>query len=176
MTTMTDSTTRTRAAQILLEAYATGTPVAPLTEQFDGLTVEDAYAIQLEQVRSWTDAGRRIIGHKVGLTSLAMQKQLGVDQPDFGHLTDDFAHLEHEPIALDTYLQPRVEPEIAFVLRKPLTGPGVTLTQAIDAVDYVLPALEVVDSRVADWKITLVDTIADNASSGGVPQTTLGNT
>ncbi|SMC63435.1 2-keto-4-pentenoate hydratase [Janibacter indicus] len=167
MTTMTDSSTRTRAAQILLEAYATGTPVAPLTEQFDGLTVEDAYAIQLEQVRSWTDAGRRIIGHKVGLTSLAMQKQLGVDQPDFGHLTDDFAHLEHEPIALDTYLQPRVEPEIAFVLRKPLTGPGVTLTQAIDAVDYVLPALEVVDSRVADWKIKLADTIADNASSGG---------
>ncbi len=168
MTTMEESTdVRSRAARVLLEAYETGRPTTPLTEQFDGLTVEDAYAIQLEQVRSWTDAGRTIIGHKVGLTSLAMQKQLGVDQPDFGHLTDDFAHLEHQPIALDTYLQPRVEPEIAFVLRKPLTGPGVTLTQAIDAVDYVLPALEVVDSRVADWKITLVDTIADNASSGG---------
>ena len=156
-----------QAAEVLLQAYASGTPTEPLTEQFDGLTVEDAYAIQLAQVRRWTEGGRRIIGHKVGLTSVAMQQQLGVDQPDFGHLTDDFAHLEHQPIPLGQYLQPRVEPEIAFVLRKPLSGPGVTVTEAIDAVDYVLPALEIVDSRVADWRITLVDTIADNASSGG---------
>ena len=164
---MEESPHRARAAEVLLQAYASGTATAPLTEQFDGLTVEDAYAIQLEQVRSWTEGGRRIIGHKVGLTSAAMQKQLGVDQPDFGHLTHDFVHLEHEAIPLDGYLQPRVEPEMAFVLRKPLTGPGVTVTQAIDAVDYVVPALEIVDSRVADWRITLVDTIADNASSGG---------
>ncbi len=168
VTTMeTSTTTRTDAARVLLQAYASGVPTAPLTEQFDGLSVEDAYAIQLEQVASWTAAGRTVIGHKVGLTSAAMQKQLGVDQPDFGHLMDDFAHLEHQAIPLQGYLQPRIEPEIAFVLRKPLTGPGVTVTQAIDAVDYVLPALEIVDSRVADWKITLVDTIADNASSGG---------
>lgn len=167
MTTMESTPEQAKAAQLLLQAKASGTPIAPLTEQLDGLTVEDAYAIQLEQVRAWTADGRRIIGHKVGLTSLAMQRQLGVDQPDFGHLTDDFAHLEHEPIGLGTYLQPRVEPEVAFVLRKPLTGPGVTVTEAIDAVDYVLPALEIVDSRIADWKIALVDTIADNASSGG---------
>ncbi len=153
------------AAQALLEAYG-GTPTAPLTETFDGLTVEDAYAIQLAQVARWTQDGRRIIGHKVGLTSVQVQKQLGVDQPDFGHLMDDFAYLEHDAIPMDRFLQPKVEPEIAFVLKKPLAGPGVTVTQAIDAVDYVLPAIEIVDSRVADWKIKIQDTIADNASSG----------
>ncbi len=160
------SETQTQAAQRLLDAYDSGAPTEPLTQTFAGLTVDDAYAIQLAQVERWTASGRRIIGHKVGLTSAAMQKQLGVDQPDYGHLMDDFAYLEHQPIPLAGFLQPRVEPEVAFVLKDALTGPGVTVAQAISAVDYVLPALEIVDSRVADWKITLVDTIADNASSG----------
>ncbi|GAA1240412.1 2-keto-4-pentenoate hydratase [Janibacter melonis] len=155
------------AAQRLLRAYETHTPIPPLTADYPELTVEDAYGIQLEQVRRWTEDGRTVVGHKVGLTSAAMQKQLGVTEPDFGHLFADFVYAEHEPIPADRFLQPRVEPEIAFVLKSPLAGPGVTVTQAIAAVDYVLPALEVVDSRVADWKITLADTIADNASSGG---------
>ena len=157
----------TRAVSDLLEAYRTRTPIPPLTETHGPVTMEQAYEIQLSQVRSWLGQGRTVIGHKVGLTSAAMQKQLGVDQPDFGHLMDDFAHLEHQPIPLESYLQPRIEPEIAFVLGKPLQGPGVTVAQAIDAVDYVLPSLEIVDSRIADWKITIGDTIADNASSGG---------
>ncbi|WP_068249380.1 2-keto-4-pentenoate hydratase [Janibacter corallicola] len=157
----------TRAVSDLLEAYRTRTPIPPLTETHGPVPMEQAYEIQLSQVRSWVGDGRTVIGHKVGLTSVAMQRQLGVDRPDFGHLMDDFAHLEHQPIPLESYLQPRIEPEIAFVLGKPLQGPGVTVAQAIDAVDYVLPALEIVDSRIADWKITIGDTIADNASSGG---------
>ena len=156
-----------QAAQLLLEAYA-GTPIPPLTTTFDAFSPEDAYAIQLAQVAEWKKRGRVINGFKVGLTSLAVQKQLGVDSPDFGHLFTDMYFLSGEAIPAGTYLQPRAEPEIAFVLKKDLAGPGVTIADAIGAVDYVVASLEIVDSRIADWKITLADTIADNASSGGV--------
>lgn len=160
---------RARAAKLLLDAYASGTPITPLTTLYDGLTIQDAYEIQLRQIESLLQAGRTVKGMKVGLTSAAMQNLLGVRQPDFGHLLDDFFFLEHAPIPLaPRFLQPRVEPEIAFVLKRPLHGPGVTVHEAIAAVDFVLPALEIVDSRIADWKISIVDTIADNASSGGV--------
>lgn len=162
-----DDQSRREVAQRLLAAYADG-PIDPLTTTYEGLTLDDAYAIQQAQIAAWEAAGRTIKGHKVGLTSVAMQKLLGVSDPDYGHLMDDFFYLEHMPIPMGRFLQPRVEPEIAFVLRKPLRGPGVTVTDAIDAVDYVLPSLEIVDSRIADWKITIVDTIADNASSGAV--------
>lgn len=113
-------------------------------------------------------SGRTILGHKVGLTSAAMQRLLGVSEPDFGHLLDDFFYLEHAPIPLERFVQPRIEPEVAFVLKRPLSGPGVTVHEAIAAVDFVLPALEIVDSRIEDWRIGLFDTIADNASSGAV--------
>ena len=155
-------------AELLLEAYASREPVEPLTAKFPGLTVGDAYEIQLLQVRRWLAGGAQVKGHKVGLTSAAMQRQLGVDQPDYGHLLDRMFWLEHEPIPASRFLQPRVEPEIAFVLARPLRGPGVTVAEAIAAVDFVLPALELIDSRIRDWKIGLADTIADNASSGGV--------
>ena len=97
-----------------------------------------------------------------------MQRQLGVDQPDYGHLLDRMFWLEYQPIPIEQFMQPRVEPEMAFVLARPLRGPGVTVPEAIAAVDFVLPALELIDSRIRDWKIGLADTIADNASSGGV--------
>ena len=155
-------------AELLLEVYSSREPVEPLTAKFAGLTVDDAYEIQLLQVRRWLAGGARIKGHKVGLTSAAMQRQLGVDQPDYGHLLDRMFWLEYEPIPIDRFLQPRVEPEMAFVLARPLQGPGVTVAEAIAAVDFVLPALELIDSRIRDWKIGLADTIADNASSGGV--------
>ena len=129
---------------------------------------DDAYEIQKLQIDQMLAGGRIVKGHKVGLTSAAMQKQLGVDQPDFGHLLDDFFFLEHMPIPMDRWLQARIEPEVAFVLGKPLKGPGVTVAEAIQAVDFVLPALEIVDSRIKDWKIGIIDTISDNASSGGV--------
>ena len=163
-----DSLSRSRAASALLAAYDSREPIAPLTSTYDDLTLEDAYAIQLQQIHELTAAGRAIKGHKVGLTSAAMQKQLGVGEPDYGHLLDDFFHLEHAPIPVDRFIQPRLEPEVAFVLKKALRGPGVTVHEAIAAVDFVLPALELVDSRIRYWKIGLFDTIADNASSGAV--------
>jgi 2-keto-4-pentenoate hydratase len=160
--------TREEIAEALLGAYRSRTPIEPLTERYDDLTVDDAYAIQLRQVERWTAAGARVRGHKVGLTSAVMQRQFGVSQPDYGHLLDGMFWLEHEPIPLQRFLQPRVEPETAFVLARPLRGPGVTVAEAIAAVAFVLPALELIDSRIRDWKIGLADTIADNASSGGV--------
>jgi 2-keto-4-pentenoate hydratase len=160
--------TREDIAAGLLAAYASRVPVEPLTSRHDDLTLEDAYQIQLIQVRHWIAEGARRKGHKVGLTSAAMQKQMGVASPDFGHLLDGMFWLEHEPIPAGRFLQPRVEPEMAFVLKHPLSGPGVTAADAIQAVDYVLPALELIDSRIRDWQIGLADTIADNASSAGV--------
>lgn len=157
-----------KIAETLLGAYASRQPVEPLTETYEGLTPADAYEIQMLQIRRWLDGGAQVKGHKVGLTSAAMQRQLGVSQPDYGHLLDNMFWLEHEPIPVSRFLQPRVEPEMAFVLARPLQGPGVTVAEAIGAVGFVLPALELIDSRIRDWKIGLADTIADNASSGGV--------
>jgi len=155
-------------AKSLLTAYDDRAPIAPITDTHPDMTLDEAYAVQLHQVRHWVSEGHRIRGHKVGLTSAVMQRQLGVDQPDYGHLTDDMFYLESLPIPLGRFISPKVEPEIAFVLKTPLTGPGVTAADALSAVDYALPALEIIDSRIRDWKITLADTIADNASSGGV--------
>ncbi|WP_284981534.1 2-keto-4-pentenoate hydratase [Arthrobacter sp. efr-133-TYG-118] len=156
------------AAQALLDAYRTHNTVAPLTDADPGLSVEGAYRIQLEQVQAWKTDGRTVKGHKVGLTSRAMQVQLGVDQPDFGHLMDDMFFADTDPIKAGRFISPKVEPEFAFVLGKSLTGPGVTAAEALSAIDYVVGALEIIDSRITNWKIKLADTIADNASSGGV--------
>lgn len=161
-----DTTSADEAAGVLLEAYASGIPVRPLTESLPGLTVQDAYAIQLAQVHRRLAGGAVVKGYKVGLTSAAMQRQLGVDQPDFGHLFDTMFLPEGVTADIGRFLQPKAEPEIAFVLGKPLRGPGVTVAEALAAVDFVLPALEIIDSRIAGWKITLPDTVADNASSG----------
>jgi 2-keto-4-pentenoate hydratase len=167
-TGMTTSTRDNAAAQALLEAYRTRQTVAPLTESAPDLGVEGAYGIQLAQVQAWKVEGRAVKGHKVGLTSRAMQVQLGVDQPDFGHLMDDMFFADTDPIKAGRFISPKVEPEFAFVLGKSLTGPGVTAAEALSAIDYVVGALEIIDSRITDWKIKLADTIADNASSGGV--------
>lgn len=163
-----DTASVQNAADALLGAYASGIPVPPLTASQPDLSVSDAYAIQLAQVSAWTAGGAVVKGHKVGLTSAAMQRQLGVSQPDFGHLTDAMFLPEGVTAEVGRFLQPKAEPEIAFVLGKPLAGPGVTTAEALAAVDFVLPALEIIDSRIADWKITLADTVADNASSGAV--------
>lgn len=156
------------AVALLTSAYERREPIDPLVKTFPDATVEDAYRVQQEQVRAWVAAGDVVRGHKVGLASAAMQRQMGVNQPDFGHLTSSMFLLEHQPIPTTRFLQPRIEPEIAFVLGAPLRGPGVTVADAVRAVDFVLPSLEIVDSRVRDWKISIFDTVADNASSGGV--------
>ncbi|WP_026928197.1 2-keto-4-pentenoate hydratase [Granulicoccus phenolivorans] len=156
------------AADRLLAAYRDRAPIPPLTPDFAGAGLDAAYRIQQAQVAAWVAAGDVVKGHKVGLAAQAIQRQMGVNQPDFGHLTASMFHLEHAPIPRGTFLQPRVEPEIAFILGRPLRGPGVTLAEAARAVDFVVGALEFVDSRIADWQIGIFDTVADNASSGGV--------
>lgn len=166
---MTDLVDPEALADRLLEAYASGVTIAPFTPDLPpGADLSLAYRVQQAQVARWVHDGDVVKGHKVGLASRAMQRQMGVDQPDFGHLGASMFHLEHAPIPRGTFIQPRVEPEVAFVLGRPLTGPGVTVADAVRAVDHVLPALEFVDSRIADWQIGIFDTVADNASSGGV--------
>ena len=153
-------------ADELWEADRSAKPVAPLTERYPDLVIEDAYAVQTLNIERRTAAGQRVIGRKVGLTSLPMQRMLGVDEPDFGVLTDEMVVEDGDLIDLGRLVQPRVEAELAFVMAEDLAGPGVTTARALAAIEGALPAVEVVDSRVADWRIKLVDTVADNASSG----------
>ena len=163
-----DETTRTAIADALRRAAETGEAIDPLTATHPGITLADAYAVQLLGIALRVAAGARIVGHKVGLTSAAMQRQLGVDQPDYGHLLDDMVFDPDHPIPIRRFLQPRVEPEVAFVLGADLAGPGLTIEQVAAAVRVARPSLELIDSRIRDWRIGLFDTIADNASSGGV--------
>lgn len=147
-------------------AEFSGNGVLPITSDNAGLTIEEAYQIQLENIKRKIERGKKIVGKKIGLTSLAMQRLLGVDEPDYGHLLDSMVVENGGKISIEKVLQPKVEAEIAFVLKKELKGPNVTALDVIQATDYVVPALEIVDSRIKDWKIKLPDTIADNASSG----------
>lgn len=157
-----------QAAEELLEAGRTLVPVAPLRHRFEGLNVQHAYDIQAAQLHYHLDAGRVLAGRKVGLTSLAMQKQLGVDSPDFGFFFEDMVHYEDARIPAAGFIAPKVEPEFGFVLKETLAGPGVTLDEAAAAIGQIYPAIEIIDSRIADWDIKLVDTIADNASCGAI--------
>jgi 2-oxopent-4-enoate hydratase len=153
-------------ADELWEADRTTKPVEPLTDRHPDLDIEDAYAIQTINIDRRTAAGQRVVGRKIGLTSRPMQEMLGVDEPDFGVLTDEMVVEDGDLIPLSRLVQPRVEAELAFVMDRDLAGPGVTTATALAAIAGALPAVEVVDSRVADWRIKLIDTVADNASSG----------
>ena len=156
---------RLAIAGSLAEAEESGKAIAPITSTFADLTPADAYEIQLINIRHRLEQGARIVGHKVGLTSWAMQRLMGVTEPDYGHLLDDMMRASGDTIRTADLCQPRVEVEIAFVLRQPLRGPNCTEDDVIRATDHVVGAIEVIDSRIADWKIGLPDTIADNASS-----------
>jgi 2-keto-4-pentenoate hydratase len=155
-------------AQSLREAESSRVPIAPLTSEHPELTVADAYRIQQLNVHARKEAGGLVRGRKIGLTSVAMQQQLGVEEPDFGALFADMLVEEGDAIPVGELIAPRVEAEIAFVMETELKGPGVTSADALRAVAGALPAIEIIDSRVADWKIKLPDTIADNASSARV--------
>lgn len=148
----------------LRQAYDRG-PVAPLRDGLDPSDVDGAYAVQSINTRYWVEAGRRIIGKKIGLTSEAVQKQLGVDQPDFGALFSDMEIADGGELDPKKVLQPKAEAEIAFVLGGDLDGPDISVRDIVAAVDHVSPAIEIVDSRIEDWKITFADTVADNGSS-----------
>jgi 2-keto-4-pentenoate hydratase len=156
------------AADLLYAAQTGRTPISPLTERFPSLDVNGAYAIQRANLSRRLRDGHTLVAHKIGLTSESMQTLLGVDEPDFGYILDDMVLANGAAVAATRFCAPRVEPEVAFLLREPLHGPGVTVGDVYAATDAVAPALEIVDSRIADWKLTLADTVADNASSGAV--------
>jgi 2-oxopent-4-enoate/cis-2-oxohex-4-enoate hydratase len=150
----------------LFEAWRTRNPIAQLTETHASMTIEDAYAIQQRMIGRRLALGTKIVGKKIGLTSKVVQNMLGVDQPDFGYLLSDMVFPDGEPIPMSGLIAPKVEGEIAFVLDKPLSGPGITAADVLRATQFVMPCFEIVDSRIRDWKIRIQDTVADNASAG----------
>jgi 2-oxopent-4-enoate/cis-2-oxohex-4-enoate hydratase len=152
----------------LYDALRSRRTLKPLTERWPEITIDDAYHVSLRMVnRRIEDDGEKVIGKKIGVTSLAVQEMLGVFQPDFGYLTDKMMYPNGGPMPISEQLiQPRAEGEIAFKLSKDLHGPGVTNEDVVDATEYVMACFEVVDSRIHDWKVKIQDTVADNASCG----------
>ncbi|MEU5914995.1 2-keto-4-pentenoate hydratase [Streptomyces sp. NPDC047141] len=158
---------RLEAAELLRSAEHAVTPIDPLTESFPGIDTEDAYEIQLLNIRHRLAAGAEVRGHKVGLSSPVMQRMMGVDEPDYGHLLHDMELRPDVPVVAARFCRPRVEVEVGFVLGADLPGEGCTPEDVLAATERVVPALELIDSRIRDWRITIADTIADNASSAG---------
>ncbi|GIH71353.1 2-keto-4-pentenoate hydratase [Sphaerimonospora thailandensis] len=165
---MLEEALRAEAAERLWAAERDRAPIEPLTESFPGIDVVDAYEIQLVNIRRRLAGGAGVYGHKVGLSSPVMQKMMGVDEPDYGHLLDTMVLSEDEPVQTGRYCYPRIEVEIGYVLGSSLPGEGCTEEDVLAATEYIVASLELIDSRIRDWKIGLADTIADNASSAGV--------
>lgn len=162
------------AADALWKASQDGQAITPLRERYPHFSAADAYVVQDVNTRRQTDAGARLVGRKIGLTARSVQQQLGVDQPDFGMLFAHMAYADGEPIPWSYLMQPKVEAEVALVMERDLSESGVTVAELLRATAFALPAIEVVGSRIADWNIRFVDTVADNASSsafvlGGTP-------
>jgi 2-keto-4-pentenoate hydratase len=154
----------TETCERILEAYETGKPIAPVRDRIRD--VSDAYAVQQASIDVWLARGRTIAGHKIGLTSKAVQAQLGVDEPDFGILFGDMVLADGADVMLGQVLQPRIEGELAFVLKTDLKGERLSAQDAVRATEYVCPAIEICGSRIAAWDIRITDTISDNASAG----------
>lgn len=150
----------------LKSAWDRGEGVKPITALDPKLSINEAYEVQLYTIQEYLEDGQHITGKKIGLTSKAMQDLLGVEEPDYGQLTNEMEVENGGSISFKRVLQPKVEGEIAFILKNDLAGPHVTPLDVVQATDVIVPALEIVDSRIKDWKITLEDTVADNASSG----------
>lgn len=158
-----------RAADARLhEAARSGVACAPIRDLIGEEDQDLAYEVQSLGIARRLAAGSRVVGRKIGLTSPVVQAQLGVDTPDYGVLLDDMIVADREPLSLSGFLQPRAEAEVAFVLGHDLDSPATHVADVLRATEFVLPAIEVVDSRIAGWDIRITDTIADNASSGAV--------
>jgi len=158
---------RDELAADLAQAERSREPIAPLTSAYPDIDVVDAYEIQLINIRQRVAEGARVLGHKVGLSSLAMQQMMGVDEPDYGHLLDEMQVFEDTPVKAGRYLYPRVEVEVGFILAADLPGAGCTEDDVLAGTEALAPSIELIDTRITDWKIALCDTIADNASSAG---------
>jgi 2-keto-4-pentenoate hydratase len=152
------------AAARLRAAYS-GSPIAPLRDTLEPTDIEGAYAVQRINTEFWKAQGRRIVGRKVGLTAEAVQKQLGVDRPDFGVLFADMEIADNGRLDAKKVIQPKAEAEVALIMARDFADPNATPESFAHAVDYAVAAIEIVDSRIADWKITFADTVADNGSS-----------
>ncbi len=153
-------------AERLRDCHVSGRPMAPIRTAFPGATIDDAYAIQAANTAYWSLRGRRRVGAKIGLTAKSVQRQLGVDQPDFGTLFADMAVPDGDVVPAGRLLQPKVEAEVAFVMARSPDIDRLTTAELVGSVAYALPAIEIVDSRISNWDIGIVDTVADNASSG----------
>ncbi len=158
---------RREAAQLLMDAERNVSPVTQLDKTFPGMEIADSYAIQQEILSAKLKAGAKLRGHKIGLTSKAMQATVGIDEPDYGHLLDNMFYQDGDSIPVERFIVPRVEVELAFILGKPLKGPGVTLFDVLRATEYVVPALELIDGR-SQYPRKIVDNIADNAAAAGI--------
>ncbi len=167
---MLSDAVRSELAAELAAAERDRVPVDPLVARYPDIDVVDAYEIQLVNIRKRSStgaAGAKVIGHKVGLSSEAMQKMMGVDEPDYGHLLADMQVFEDVVVDSSKYLYPRVEVEVGFVLGADLPGEDCTEADVLAATVAYAPSIELIDTRIKDWKIALCDTIADNASSAG---------
>ncbi|MGB5133052.1 MAG: fumarylacetoacetate hydrolase family protein [Steroidobacteraceae bacterium] len=157
-----------RCAGMLAAAESARIPIDPLTAAYPQLSVADAYRIQQENIELRVARGEQIVGHKIGLTAKAMQDLFGVNEPDFGHLMNTMMHEARIPLDLGELIDPQIEVEPAFVLGRRLQGPGVSVADVLAATTGVRVCLEVIDSRIIDWRIKLQDTVADNGSSARV--------
>jgi 2-keto-4-pentenoate hydratase len=167
MLAMLSDDVRREVAAALVAAERDRLPIPPLRETWPDIDVVDAYEIQLLNIGRRVDAGVAVRGHKVGLSSRAMQEMMGVGEPDYGHLLADMAVADGGLVSAGRFCYPRVEVEVGFVLGAPLPGEGCTEDDVIAATEAVAPAIELIDSRIIDWDIQIADTIADNASSAG---------
>lgn len=153
-------------AEKIRNAETTGELISPIKDELSETTIDEAYRVQQANTDFYRENGRSVSGRKIGLTSFAVQKQLGVDQPDYGMLWMDTEYQDGQEIPWSKLHQPKIECEVALVLKHDLTHNNIGIADVMQAIDYVVPSLEIVGSRIADWKISIYDTIADNASSG----------
>src|SRR3954454_5324875 len=158
---------RKKAADILMQAAKDRKQATQLSIMCPAITIDDSYAISTEVMKRKVTAGRKVIGHKVGLTSKAMQRSSMIDEPDYGYILDDQMIGDGAKVKHSDYCKPRVEVELAFILGKRLLGPGVGLTDVLRATEYVVPAMEVVDARLQDPR-KVPDTVADNGAAAGI--------
>lgn len=165
--TISDADVR-EMGEALFDARRRRTAIEPLTDRHPDMTMADGYRVQQDLVRRHLDQGDRVIGYKLGLTSAPMQRLLGVDSPDFAPILASHVHQDGAEVTAGDFISPRLEAEIALVLEEDLRGPDCTVVDVARAVRGAFPALELVDSRIADWRITLPDTVADLASSGAI--------